>query len=45
MDLQEVEWRDMDLIDLALGRDGGRAVVKTVMNFRVSSNVGNFFTN
>jgi hypothetical protein len=33
MDLQEVEW-DMDWIDLAQDRNGRRAVVDTVMNFR-----------
>ena len=45
MDLQEVEGGDMDLTDLLWGRDRRRTVVKGVMNFRVSSNAGNFFTN
>jgi hypothetical protein len=38
MDLQEVEWGGggfMDWIDLAQGRDRGRAVVSAVMNLRV----------
>jgi hypothetical protein len=36
MNLQEVEWEDMDLIDLAQGRGVWRAVVNTAMNLRVS---------
>jgi hypothetical protein len=35
MDLREIEWDGMDLIDLAEDRDQWRAIVSTVMNFRV----------
>jgi len=37
IDLQEMCWggRDMDWIDLAQGRDRGRALVNAVMNFNV----------
>jgi hypothetical protein len=33
--LREVEWDDMDQIDLAKDRDKWRALVNTVMNLRV----------
>jgi hypothetical protein len=36
MDLREIRWDGMDWIDLALDRDRRRAVVKLVMNLRVS---------
>jgi hypothetical protein len=35
MDLREIEWVDMDWIDLAQDRDQWRALVNTVMNLRV----------
>jgi hypothetical protein len=35
IDLIEIEWDDMDWIDLAQNRDQWRALVNTVMNIRV----------
>jgi hypothetical protein len=35
MDLRKIGWGDMDWIDLAQDRDQWRALVNTVMNFRV----------
>jgi hypothetical protein len=35
MDLREIEWDDVDWIDLAQDRDQWRALVSTVMNLRV----------
>jgi hypothetical protein len=35
MNLREIGWGGMDWIDLAQERDQWRALVKTVMNFRV----------
>jgi hypothetical protein len=35
IDIQEVGWAGMDWIDLAQDRDRWRALVSTVMNFRV----------
>jgi hypothetical protein len=35
VDLREIEWGDKDWIDLAQDRDRWRALVNTVMNFRV----------
>jgi hypothetical protein len=35
MDLREIEWDGMDWIDLAQDMDQCRALVNTVMNFRV----------
>jgi hypothetical protein len=35
MDLREIEWDGMDLINLAEDRDQWRALVNTVMNLRV----------
>jgi hypothetical protein len=34
-DLREIEWGDMNWIDLALDRDQWRALVNKVMNFGV----------
>jgi hypothetical protein len=35
MDLTEIKWGGMDWIDVAQNRDQWRALVNTVMNFRV----------
>jgi hypothetical protein len=35
IDLREIGWGGMDLIDLALDRDQWKALVNTVMNLRV----------
>jgi hypothetical protein len=35
MDLREIGWDDMDLIDVAQDRDQWRALMNTVMNLRV----------
>jgi hypothetical protein len=40
MDLKRDRCCDMDWIDLAQDRDQWRALVNTVMNFRVSQNAG-----
>jgi len=40
MNLLEVEWGDMNWIDLAQDKDGWRALVNAVMNLRVPYNVG-----
>jgi hypothetical protein len=42
MDLREVEGDGMDWIDLAQDRDQWRAVMNTVLNFRVSKKDGKF---
>jgi hypothetical protein len=39
MDLREIGWDCMDWIDLAQDRDQWRALVNTVMNFRVPQNI------
>jgi hypothetical protein len=44
MDLGEIGWGVMDCIDLAQDRDQWRALVNTVMNLRVSYNVGKFLS-
>jgi hypothetical protein len=35
MDLREIRWGDMDLIDLAQDRNQWRALVNTVINLQV----------
>jgi hypothetical protein len=42
MDLGEIEWDGMDWINLAEDRGQWRALVNTVMNFRVPYNAGKF---
>jgi hypothetical protein len=44
MDLREIEWDGMDLIDLAQNRDQWRALVNTVMNLRVLYKAGKFLS-
>jgi hypothetical protein len=44
IDLREIGWGGMDLIDLAQYRDQWRALVNTVLNLRVSKNVGKFLS-
>ena len=44
MDLQEVECRGMDWIELAQDRDRWWALVHVVMNRRAPYNAGNFLT-
>jgi hypothetical protein len=44
MDLREIGWGGMDWIDLAQDRDQWWALVSMVMNLRVPSNVGKFFS-
>jgi len=42
IDVQEVEWGDVDWIDPAQDRDRWRAVVNVVMNLRVSIKCGEY---
>jgi hypothetical protein len=44
MYLREIEWDDMDWIDLAQDQDQWRTLVNTVMNLRVPLNAGKFLT-
>jgi hypothetical protein len=43
IDLREIGWDAMDRIDLAQDRDQWRALVNTMMNFRVPENAGGVF--
>jgi hypothetical protein len=42
MDLTEMGWGDMDLIDLSQDMDQWRALVNAAMSLEVLSNVGKF---
>jgi hypothetical protein len=42
IDLKEIGWEAVDLVDLALGGGKWRPVVNTVMYLRAPLNVGNF---
>jgi hypothetical protein len=42
IDLREKGWDGVDWIDLAQEKDKWRALVNTVMNFRVPKNAGKF---
>jgi hypothetical protein len=44
MDIRDIGWDGMDLIDLAQDRYQWRALVNTEMNFRVPQNVGKFLS-
>jgi hypothetical protein len=44
IDLREIGWDGMDWIDLAQDREQWRALVNTVMNFRVPLNAGKFLS-
>jgi hypothetical protein len=44
MDVREIGWGDMDLIDLAQDRDTWMAFVNTVINLRVPYNAGKFLS-
>ena len=45
MDLREVEWENMNWIDLIWGRYRWRAVIDAAKNSRVPPNAGNLLTN
>jgi hypothetical protein len=44
IDLREIEWGGVDWINLVQDRDKWRALVSTVMTFRVPLNVGKFLS-
>ena len=44
MDLKEIGWEGVNLIDLAQGRDMSRALVHAAMKLRVPYTAGDFLT-
>jgi hypothetical protein len=44
MDFREIGWDGVDWIEMAQDRDHWRAAVNTVLNLRVSYNVGKFLS-
>jgi hypothetical protein len=44
MDLGEIRWIGMDLINVAQNRGTWRALVNTEIKLRVPQNAGNFFS-
>jgi hypothetical protein len=44
MDLREIGWGGMDLIDLADDREQWVALLNTVKNIRIPQNAGKFFS-
>jgi hypothetical protein len=42
MNLREIEWGDMDWIELAQDTEQWNVLVNTIMNLRVAQNVGKF---
>jgi len=44
MDFKEAGWKAVNCIYLAQGGDKWRALVNTVMNFRIPHNAANFLT-
>jgi hypothetical protein len=44
IDLGEIEWDDMDWIDMGQDRDQWRVLVNTVLNLRVPQNAGEFLS-
>jgi hypothetical protein len=44
MNLRDIEWDGVDMVDLAQDRDQRRALVNTVMNLRVPRNFGKFLS-
>jgi hypothetical protein len=44
MELRKIGWDGVDWVDLAQDRDQWRALLNTVMNFRVPLNTGKFLS-